>query len=90
MTPPTRLERKHAAKEALAILTAAHGEDTDPCLITDLIAGQGELLPVVTASIAGLASGLLKSFDDEHEGAANCWLAWVGQRVEAMDESEEA
>lgn len=48
MTAPTRIERKQAAKQALAILTAATGQDTDDCLITDLIVGQGELLLVTT------------------------------------------
>ena len=89
MTAPTALERKHAAKQALAILTVAATDELNESLITDLICGQGEALPIVTTSLAGMARGLLLSFDDEHEGAANCWLAWMGQRVEAMAESED-
>lgn len=88
MTQPTALERKHAARQALAILTVAVNDEDN--LITDLIHEQGDMLPIVTASLAGMSKGLLLSFDDQHEGASACWLAWMGQRVEAMAESEEA
>lgn len=80
MTAPTATERKHAAQQALAILTAAH----DSGFVSDLINAQGDDLPLVTASLAGLASGLLRSFDDLREGAADLWLARMGMVFEAM------
>ncbi len=84
MTQPTALECKHAAKQALAILTAAH----DSGFVVDLIRAQGDDLPLVTAFLAGLTSGLLKSFDDDVAGAARLWLTEMGRRFEAMTERE--
>jgi hypothetical protein len=89
--PPTftATERKEATRQALALLTASFCDDPDGQLIGDLIGAQGLDLPLVTVSVVGLASGLLRSFDDEHEGAARCWLESIGQRVEAMPEGDE-
>lgn len=85
MIVPTRLERKLAAKQALALLTASVHSNLDDELITDLIHGL-EDLPLVLASVVGLASGLLKSFDDQAAGAADMWLANVGRNIEALSE----
>ncbi len=83
----TATERKEASRQALALLTAAHAEEL--VLVTELIGDQGDNLPIVTATLAGFTSGLLRSFDDECEGAAECWLSELGQSVEAMPEGGE-
>ncbi len=83
-------ERKEATRQALALLTASLCDDPDGRLIGDLIGAQGLDLPLVTCTVVGLSAGLLRSFDDEHEGAARCWLESVGRRVEAMPEGDAA
>lgn len=88
MTLFTATERKEATRQALALLTASHAPDLDDDLIEELIVVQGDGLPLVTASILGLASGLLHSFEDQQEGAADEWLQCIGRRVEAMPEDE--
>jgi hypothetical protein len=85
----TATERKAATRQALALLTASFCDDPDGRLISDLIGAQGLDLPLVTVSVVGLASGLLRSFDDEHEGASHAWLELIGRRVEAMPEGDE-
>lgn len=85
----TATERKEASRQALALLTASNTDHIPEDLISDLIASQGDNLPLVAASVVGLASGLLKSFDDQYEGAGDSWLRWVGRRIESMPEGGE-
>jgi hypothetical protein len=82
-------ERKEATHQALALLTASFCDDPDGRLIGDLIGAQGVDLPLVTVSVVGLASGLLRSFDDEYPGAARRWLESIGRRIESMPEGDE-
>lgn len=82
----TATERKDASRQALAILTASRGDDYPT--VRQLVDEQGEGLALVLIVFAGYSAGLLRSFDDECEGAADLWLANLGASVEAMPEGD--
>lgn len=80
----TATECKAAARQAVAILTAASAGMED--LVDDLISAEGDRLSAVTRSIVGLTTGLLQGLDDDEDGTADAWLHHIGRGVEAMPE----
>ena len=86
MTQPTATDRKHAAQQALAMVTAAM---EDPPHI-DLVAQLREVdnIVLVVSSLIGLATGLLHSFDDLRPGASGRWLRGLGLSLEMMTGDE--
>lgn len=81
----TATERKDASRHALALLTASKSGDHP--MVRSLVDEPGDLA-LVTVSLAGYCGGLLLSFDDEQEGAADLWLTSLGEQIEAMPEGD--
>ena len=79
---PTATDRKHAAQQALAMVTAAM---EDPPHI-DLGAQLREVdnIVLVVSSLIGLATGLLHSFEDLDRGSSGRWLSNIGLSLEMM------
>ena len=86
MTAPSRLERKQAAKQALALVTAAMQDDPQVDLVTQL--REVDDIVLVVSSLVGLSTGLLRSFDDLRPGASARWLAGIGLSLESMTGDE--
>ena len=86
MTQPTALERKHAAQQALAMVTAAM-EDPPHVDLVDLLREVDNIVLVVS-SLIGLSTGLLRSFEDLDRGSAGRWLKNIGLSLESMTGDE--
>lgn len=85
MTQPSPLERKHAAKQALAMVTAIMEEpSTRPDITIDQLLREVDDIPLVLASLVGLISGLLHCIDERHPGASEKWLQAAGLSLERM------
>ena len=86
MTQPTALERKHAAKQALAMVTASMEDPPRVALVDQL--REVDNIVLVLSSLIGLSTGLLRSFDDLRPGSAARWLQGIGLSLEAMSGEE--
>lgn len=95
MTQPTALERKHAAQQALSMVTAAM-EDSAPeggwsedttSIVVDLLRDVDNIALVV-CSLIGLSTGLLRSFEDLDRGSSGRWLKNIGLSLESMTGDE--
>lgn len=79
--PLTAEQRRHANIQALALLTAASGEDIGDHVLERLIVDQGDAAPLVLASMTGMASELLETVDRMAPGFAAQWLAGMGRHL---------
>jgi hypothetical protein len=86
MTQPTATERKQAAKQALAMVTAAMEERPHVALVDQLM--EVDNIVLVVSSLIGLSTGLLRSFDDLRPGSAGRWLQGIGLSLESMSGEE--
>lgn len=86
MTAPTYADRRHAAKQALAMVTAAMEDPPHVALVDQL--REVDNIVLVVSSLIGLSTGLLRSFDDLRPGASARWLAGIGLSLESMTGDE--
>lgn len=80
-------ERKHAAKQALALVVFAMDVDGSPAEMGRLLREVDDIVLVVS-SLVGLVSGLLKSADDKTPGTSSAWLGGIGLSLESIHEGD--